>query len=708
MLFSNNRLLPANIEVDRGLREDVASSTARNVAFFAEFLDQPAFSGQVYEQTVISYLHDKYLARPPATIVVTGEFALEFLLRNRARLFPDVPLVFVPVDRSFAQSIQPLPADVVVVPVEYDYLGTIQLALRLHPHTRRLVVVTGTSDWDRNWESDLRVGLARLKVAPTVEFIAGLSTDAVVKRLSELGHGDVVFTPGYFRDGADQIFAPRDSVALMVAASGAPIYGPFSTFIGAGIVGGRMPTYIDMGRQAARFVNSLLDGAPPATLRLPASIPAQVQIDWRQVQKWNIAVDDISDDAIVYFREPTFWEAHRIQAVIIVAVILLQAALIAALLVERRLRQRTASALEETEKRMTLATQAARLSTWMWEIARDRIWIFPASQQPGGRSGESPATQEDALKTVHPADRAEVERAIRQTVAENAELYIEYRVVDPNGDVRWIAARGRPEKGHKQRILGVAADVTERKVAELQAAKDRAELQHLTRVSLLGQLSASIAHQLNQPLSAILGNAEAAQKMLGRDKVDLAELREICNDIVSEDHRASQVIRRLGDLYKRGGAKMEPVDLNELVGETLDLVRNELLTRNITVATEFASVLPTIEGGRVQLQQVLLNLILNAAEAMSETVMEQRKVTIRTHVTPTVVKLYVVDHGPGIAADGLRHLFDAFWTTKAGGMGMGLALCQSIVAAHRGSITAANNVDGGATFCVALPIRQNP
>ena len=364
--------------------------------------------------------------------------------------------------------------------------------------------------------------------------------------------------------------------------------------------------------------------------------------------------------------------------------------------------------LEESERRMTLATRAARMSTWIWEVAGSGISTVSGSIPPAGRSNEAPESKVDALETVHPSDRGEVERAIREAAAGNTELDIEFRVQDSGGEVRWIVARGRAENGNGQRLLGVAVDITERKAAEMQAAKDRAELRQMARVSLLGQLSASITHQLNQPLAAILGNAEAAQTMLGRRDVDLAELREICNDIISEDHRASQVLRRLGELYKRGRTTIEPLDLNELVSETLTLVHNELLTRNINVTVDLGSMLPTIEGDRVQLQQVLLNLIVNAADAMRETGIGQRQLAVRTETTATDVRCHVVDRGSGIAAEDMEHLFDAFWTTKAGGMGMGLALCQTIVAAHRGSLTAANNVEGGATFCLDLPIGKQP
>jgi hypothetical protein len=182
-------------------------------------------------------------------------------------------------------------------------------------------------------------------------------------------------------------------------------------------------------------------------------------------------------------------------------------------------------------------------------------------------------------------------------------------------------------------------------------------------------------------------------------------LREICDDIVTEDNRAAEVIRRLGALYKRGDMKMEPVDLNALIRETLDLLRGELLIRHVTPITELSPTLLPIDGGSIQLQQVLLNLIINAADAMSEKKVEDRRLTLRTELVDATARLHVIDNGSGIAPDDLPKVFDAFWSTKAGGMGIGLAICQSIVAAHHGRITASNNPNGGVTFSISLPVK---
>jgi C4-dicarboxylate-specific signal transduction histidine kinase len=310
------------------------------------------------------------------------------------------------------------------------------------------------------------------------------------------------------------------------------------------------------------------------------------------------------------------------------------------------------------------------------------------------------------LATTHPADRQTLESAVRRAVDRDEEFNAEYRVI-LHGGVRWLRARGRVEPSDPSRMRGVAIDVTQGKEAQLQAEQDRTALAYVTRVSLLGQLSAAIAHQLNQPLAAILSNAEAAQKLLRRDDFDRAELSEIVDDVIAEDQRAAAVIRRLRALYQNGAHEMRLVDLNDLVRETLGLLESDLVSRQVIVATDLAPSLPMIEGERVQLQQVLMNLIVNAADAMADAPNEQhRQLAIRTSRTDTGVKIDVADRGRGIPAQDLEHIFDMFFSTKTGGMGVGLAICRSIVTAHRGSLAAENNPDGGATFTIEIPVQQ--
>ncbi|MCC6193012.1 MAG: PAS domain-containing protein [Burkholderiales bacterium] len=704
VVFSNSRLLPANIDVDRGLREGITSSD-RRVDLFAEFLDVPAFSGESYETQTAAYFKEKYAARPPRAIVAVGVPALDFLLRRRSMMFPGVPIVHVGVDRANLESRPPLPPDAIGIPVVYDLTGTAELALRLHPNAAKLVVVTGTDRFDRDREAELRAGMAALRLDKPVEYLAGLPSADVAARLGKLQRDDIVLTPGYFVDGAGREFVPRDSVAMMAAVSGGPIYVPYATFLGTGAVGGRMPSFVEMGRESGAIVNRVLDGVSETSLQIPASIPAPAQLDWRQVRRWGIREDAIPRDAIVHFREPTFWETYRTQAIIAAAVIALQAGLIAALLIERRLRRRTAFALAESEQRISLAAHAARLSMWVWDLAHDRIWANPRLRERAGLSREIPVSFEKILETVHPADRERFNAAVREAAANDTELNVEYRVVQPGGEVRWFAARGHAADGEPHCLTGVKMDITPRKAAELQAEADRAALTHMSRVSTMGQLSAAIAHQLNQPLAAILGNAETAAKMLCREPIDTEELKEILDDIVSEDHRAADVIRRLGALYRRGEMEMSELDLNELVHETLDLVRADFMMRQVSTSIELAPSLPRVAAGRIQLQQVLLNLMLNAAHAMSEVDAARCMITIRTSVDDGKVMLCVRDRGTGIDPAHLDRVFDPFWSTKPGGIGVGLAICHAIITAHRGTLTVANNPDRGASFCFTLPVQ---
>jgi signal transduction histidine kinase len=243
--------------------------------------------------------------------------------------------------------------------------------------------------------------------------------------------------------------------------------------------------------------------------------------------------------------------------------------------------------------------------------------------------------------------------------------------------------------------------------AELEIAEQRNQLTHLSRVSMLGELSGSLAHELSQPLTAILGNSVAAQLLLGQPEPDLNQLRDILRDIEADDERAGEVVRRLRLLLKRGEIQFQPLAANELVEEVLKLLRGELIDRGVIAHSELAPNLPTLQADKVQLQQVLINLVTNACDAMVDVPRERRSVTIRTALDgDDLVLISVFDSGPGIAEEKLEQVFEPFFTSKPNGMGLGLSVCRTIASAHKGKLWAEYSPGRGATFRLSLPASQ--
>jgi signal transduction histidine kinase len=257
-------------------------------------------------------------------------------------------------------------------------------------------------------------------------------------------------------------------------------------------------------------------------------------------------------------------------------------------------------------------------------------------------------------------------------------------------------------------LLGeVFANALSRKQGELEAQRLRQDLTHIGRVSALGELTASLAHELNQPLTAILSNAQVAERLLAAAAPNLEEVCEILRDIVTDDRRATEVIRRLRALVKKGDLEFAPLDLNELIREVARLMQSDMISRGISLSLELAGDLPTVRGDRVQLQQVVLNLVLNGLDAMHESGAGQRTLIIRTaRNVADAVAVSVQDAGTGIDEKNVDQLFHPLFTTKPEGLGMGLAIARTIVDAHGGRLSAANNVTAGATFQFSLPVSR--
>ena len=254
------------------------------------------------------------------------------------------------------------------------------------------------------------------------------------------------------------------------------------------------------------------------------------------------------------------------------------------------------------------------------------------------------------------------------------------------------------ERGVVRGYFALVVDVTDRKRAEQESRQIRDELAHAGRIATMGELTAALAHEINQPLAAILTNAQAAKRFLSAPSPDLDELREILHDIVDDDARAGEVIRRIRSLVKNEPSDVRPLDLNVVLEEVIRLLHSDAMIRRIVVMHELDPDLPKIDGDRIQLQQVLLNLLLNAFDAMGDSLARERVVRIRSRRVDSEVLVTVSDRGPGIPEEDLDKLFEPFRSTKPGGLGMGLSISRSIVTSHGGRMWAENNTTARGDF----------
>jgi len=366
--------------------------------------------------------------------------------------------------------------------------------------------------------------------------------------------------------------------------------------------------------------------------------------------------------------------------------------------------------IRDSQERTAFAFASNHIALWEYGTAGERFWTSANCNAMLGLKPDVELTRTSFLGTIHPQDIAAARDIIRTTAVATEPTTREFRVTFPNGETRWLLARGyaqRDKNGDIVQTAGILTDITDRKAVEFEAELQRREVSHLMRVSVMGELAGAIAHELNQPLAAILANAEAARRMLRQTPTDIVEAGAALDDIVHENKRASEVIRRMRRLLRKGDSKPEVVNLNDLVESTVKLLHSELISRHIKVETNLGADLPIIWGDPVQLQQVLLNLMMNAMEAMNLVPPSRRVLAIGSHhVNADSIEIVVKDCGHGLAPVSTKQLFEPFFTTKDQGLGLGLSICLTIVKSHGGDLSLGNHPDGGVAATLTLPSRQ--
>jgi PAS domain S-box-containing protein len=376
---------------------------------------------------------------------------------------------------------------------------------------------------------------------------------------------------------------------------------------------------------------------------------------------------------------------------------------------ERAERKRAEEALRRSEMYLAEGQRISHTGSWSWNLASGTlVWSEEHRRIFGVDLAQTELTFQLFHSTVHPEDRSLVQQVLDRAIRERSRFSLDYRIILPDGAVRYLHGTGRPvltAAGDLDDYIGTTMDITERKRSEELLRNAQADLARVARLTTISELAASIAHEINQPLGAMVVSGNACLRWLAPDQLQLDEARRAAERIVRDGHRAGDILRSVRALAGKSAPDITELDINDAIREVLALMRGELDKHDVSLEIELSEALAPVMGDRVQLEQVILNLVMNAIEAMSTDTSAPRLLCIRSHGEATGAALIrVEDSGPGIAPETMDRLFEAFFTTKPSGMGMGLSICRSIINAHGGRLWASPGSPRGAVLQFTVPI----
>jgi len=709
---------PKRVLILDSIRRDVVPLSNQILAFRAELrsrwpdsinlievsLEADRFPEPESDRKLVAFLEGR-LGRDPIDLVVPfGTPAMLFVTQHRQRLFPGAPLLIVGVEeRRLTPKVRD-PATI-VVGLRIDITGVVEDILGVVPGTQEIALIFGASPLERFWLNECRREFVRFKGRVRFRWLDSLSFKAMKQEVAKLPRDVAVLYVLLLRDVSGVSFEQNQALLDLSGVSTAPMFACFESQLGSGIVGGRLFPDRSLGERAAETAARILGGEPTAGIDPVLLGPMAPSFDGRELERWGISEGLLPPHSTVLFRPPSFWRLYRWYVLGLVGLFSVQSALIVGLHLQRRRRNRAERQLVQSERRLQLITDS--LPVLIAYVDRDQRYVFnncafKAWFDIDPEDARGRAMCEVLGDELYRSIRPYVERVLCGTqVSYTTELPV---IQGKRRAAEVIYVPDRDDRGDIWGFYLLAVDVTDRMRAEREVRQLKDDLALSGRIATMGELAAALAHELNQPLAAILSNAEAAIRFLKAPTPDLEEVRDILRDIAADDTRAGEVIRRIRSLVKRDAAEFCPLSLNAVLEEVVVLLRSDPRIHGVVISLELDPDLPDVKGDRIQLQQVLLNLLLNAFEAMSEDSSEERAVVIRSRHVDTEVLVTVSDFGPGIPSEDLDRVFEPFRSTKNNGLGMGLSISRSIVASHGGRLWARNNPERGATFSFSLPV----
>ena len=710
VLYSLDKGHPAHELTDQGIREAFRSNMLFEVELYPEYLDVARLNGPGHTGAMADYLGRKYSREKIDAVITVYPQAVEFFLTNKHELFRGVPLIASQINRTFGDMLEHSPSRRFITGqiIGNNVAGVLDTVLRLRPDTKHAALVSGITPNEKHSAEIFREGIRQYSDRLALIDLTKLPMGEILERVGSLPPGTVVLYAGVLRDGAGQYIVPREALSLIAQAANAPVFSLYNSFMGFGIVGGPLVSFEHAGKTAADLTLRVLAGELPGAIPFVEDSEFITTFDWRELKRWGIPETSLPQGSTLMYKEFSLWESYRWYIIGILAFCLVESFLVVVLVLSLRKRRKALNDLAASETRYR--TVADYTYDWEYWSAPDGklLYVSPSCERITGYAPryfiENPAR---IREVILPEDRPIWDTHDRDAHMNHASGEAHFRIRTCDGKVRWVDHACQPVNDQQGQFLGRRAsnrDVTERRMAELEAQRWRDELAHVTRVAAMGELTSSLAHELNQPLAAILNYANAAQRFLSAGEPELSRAREALSGIARDNKRATEVIRKIRELLKKEEPQYIPLDINSVIQETLALIRGDSILKESSLVSELASGLPTVTGDRVQLQQVLLNLILNAVAAMRTLEAVSRRLVVKTEKHEDKgVKVSVRDSGTGIDEAHKERIFEPFYTTKPTGMGMGLAISQRIINALGGSILAENNPDRGATFSFVLP-----
>jgi PAS domain S-box-containing protein len=484
ILYSEDKAHPAHELTDQGIRAVFRSNKLFDVHLYAEYGDLSRFRGSDHTHALADYFHRKYAGAKIDAIIAVYPAAVNVLLGEARAAFPGVPVVACEVSRSYAESLNSSPSRSFVTGVVMgdNMAGMLEAALRIRPDTRRVALIAGTEPNDSYSEQVFRNGLKPYAGKLELIDLTKLPMEDILTRVGSLPPDTIVLYSGILRDGAGTSFVPREALSMVSQAANSPVFSLYDTFLGYGIVGGRLVSFEQQGKEAATLALRILGGESPASIPFTGERAYVSLYDGRELKRWDIPETAVPPGSEIRYRQPSFWEEHKREVTGVAVLILVETALIFGLVTNLLNRRKAEQSLIESEERVRLAVSSAGAGLWSLDTETGLFWATHKTREILGVAFDEELNYDDFLTLVHPEDRERIERAVHQAMNSERESHIEYRIVLPDGSVRWIDSQGQKQSigaGERSRLMGVSIDITERREIEEKLRQGEEELSAL-------------------------------------------------------------------------------------------------------------------------------------------------------------------------------------------------------------------------------------